>query len=175
MGGGVQSWRGEKIASFCRSRETAPNQRRLLWGLQSEFKPVLQFSPYCGGGCLPLPIFIGFSHSFPTAATPFSTQSAPGFALFGLFRVRFAVFVPFSPARFSCRFLCALPLTNLTKSSVPVEIFYSREAAHVHWFSKKAGISPGLSMDILLPVNSSVSFTRKSHMEAVVRLKAVHT
>ena len=31
------------------------------------------------------------SHPFPTAATPSSTQNAPGFAFFGLNRVRFAL------------------------------------------------------------------------------------
>ena len=34
-------------------------------------------------------------HPFPTAATLSSTQNAPGFAFFGRFRVRFAVFTLF--------------------------------------------------------------------------------
>ena len=37
-----------------------------------------------------------------------STQNAPGFAFFGLFRVRFPLFCCFSGAKFSCWFLCIL-------------------------------------------------------------------
>jgi hypothetical protein len=38
-----------------------------------------------------------------------STQNAPGFAFFGLFRVRFLVFHTFGRAKFSGHFLFTLP------------------------------------------------------------------
>ena len=41
------------------------------------------------------PGFLTRLHPFPTAATLSSTQNAPGFAFFGRFRVRFAVFALF--------------------------------------------------------------------------------
>ena len=41
------------------------------------------------------PGFRTWFYPFPTAATRSSTQNAPGFAFFGLFRVRFAIFVLF--------------------------------------------------------------------------------
>ena len=40
----------------------------------------------------PFPVFLTRLHPSPTAATPSSTQNAPGFAFFELFRVRFALF-----------------------------------------------------------------------------------
>ena len=43
-----------------------------------------------------LPSFLTRLHPPPTAATPSSTQNAPGFAFFGLFRVRFFHFRCFS-------------------------------------------------------------------------------
>ena len=50
--------------------------------------------------------FLTRPHPPPTAATPSSTQNAPGFALLGLFRVRFAAF---SGSNFLGRNLCFLP------------------------------------------------------------------
>ena len=41
------------------------------------------------------PVFSIRSHLFPTVPIPSSTQNAPGFAFFWLFRVRFAVFALF--------------------------------------------------------------------------------
>ena len=57
-----------------------------------------------------LPGFLTRLHPFPTAATLSSTQNAPGFACFGLFRVRFAVFVLFGPAKFAAPFLFTVPI-----------------------------------------------------------------
>ena len=48
-------------------------------------------------------------HLFPTASIPSSTQNAPGFAFFGLFRVRFCVFRPSGRTKFTGWFLCRLP------------------------------------------------------------------
>ena len=50
-----------------------------------------------------------FSHSPAPAALPSSTRNAPGFAFFGLFRVRFLFFYPFERAKFRNLFLCTLP------------------------------------------------------------------
>ena len=44
----------------------------------------------------------------PTVLIPSSTQNAPGFALFGLFRVRFSLFWRFVTAKFPLWFLCIL-------------------------------------------------------------------
>ena len=46
---------------------------------------------------------------FSTVPIPSSTQNAPGFAFFGLFRVRFRIFRRFVGAKFSDWFLCILP------------------------------------------------------------------
>ena len=48
-------------------------------------------------------------YPFPTVPISSSTQNAPGFALFRLFRVRFCVFRFFGRAKFSPWFLCTLP------------------------------------------------------------------
>ena len=60
-------------------------------------------------------------HPFPTAATLSSTQNAPGFALFGLFRVRLALFRCFGAAKFLPAFLCILPYSvyKLKPSVIP--------------------------------------------------------
>ena len=50
-----------------------------------------------------------FPHPLPVPAAPLSsTRNAPGFALFGRFRVRFSLFPCFSGAKFSALFLCIL-------------------------------------------------------------------
>ena len=69
----------------------------------------------------PFPVFLTRLHPSPTAATPSSTQNAPGFALFGRFRVRFAVFALFCPAKFLVRFLYILPYSGhrLKPSVIP--------------------------------------------------------
>ena len=56
-----------------------------------------------------LPGFLTRPHPSPAAATPSSTQNAPGFALFGHFQVRFSLFRPFWGAKFPAPFLCILP------------------------------------------------------------------
>ena len=48
-------------------------------------------------------------HPSATALIPSSTQNAPDFAFFGLFRVRFLVFHTFGRAKFSGHFLFTLP------------------------------------------------------------------
>ncbi len=49
-----------------------------------------------------------FPHPSVPAAPLSSTQNAPGFALFGPNRVRFAIFVLFCPTKFAGLFLCIL-------------------------------------------------------------------
>ena len=60
----------------------------------------------------PFPCFIALFltrlHLSSPAPNPSSTRNAPGFALFGLFRVRFSLFRCFSAAKFSPWFLCNL-------------------------------------------------------------------
>ena len=48
-------------------------------------------------------------YPFSTVPILSSTQNAPGFAFFGLFRVRFPVFRSFGRAKFRDLFLCTLP------------------------------------------------------------------
>ena len=48
------------------------------------------------------------SHLFATVPIPSSTQNAPGFAFFGLNRVRFSLFWRFVTAKFPLWFLCIL-------------------------------------------------------------------
>ena len=48
-------------------------------------------------------------HLSATALIPSSTQNAPGFAFFGLFRAHFFVFCPFGRAKFLPLLLCTLP------------------------------------------------------------------
>ena len=52
--------------------------------------------------------FLIWFDPFSTVPIPSSTQNAPGFALFGLFRVRFSLFRCFSAAKFLSWFLCIL-------------------------------------------------------------------
>ena len=47
---------------------------------------------------------------FATVLIPSSTQNAPSFAFFGLFRVRFSLFRCFLAAKFSVSFLFTLPI-----------------------------------------------------------------
>ena len=105
-----RGWRsGRRLARRPRRRRQsrAPQE-----GLRSKFKSVPPFSP-CYGGVPPFfKSILGFLtrlHPSPTAAPLSSTQNAPGFAFFGLFRVRFSLFRCFLAAKFSCRFLCILP------------------------------------------------------------------
>ena len=77
------------------------------------------------GSCPPFPCsvasFLTRLHLPPTAATPSSTQNAPGFALFGPNRVRFSLFRCFLAAKFSPWFLCNLPhsVYKLKPSVIP--------------------------------------------------------
>ena len=52
--------------------------------------------------------FLIWFDPFSTVPIPSSTQNAPGFAFFRLFRVRFCVFRPFGRAKFLAWFLCIL-------------------------------------------------------------------
>ena len=67
------------------------------------------------------PDFLTQLHPPPTAATLSSTQNAPGFAFFGLFRVRFPLFCCFPAAKFLPWFLCILPhsVYKLKPSVIP--------------------------------------------------------
>ena len=72
------------------------------WGaapeLAGETSPSLHFRHVMMETTSPFRPLIGFPtrlHPPPTAATPSSTQNAPGFAFFGPNRVRFAIFVLF--------------------------------------------------------------------------------
>jgi transglutaminase-like putative cysteine protease len=59
-----------------------------------------------------MPVFpsvLPCSQPSPTVSISSSTQNAPGFAFFGLFRVRFSLFRCFLAAKFSGWFLCILP------------------------------------------------------------------
>ena len=60
-------------------------------------------------------------HPSVPAAPLSSTQNAPGFAFFGLFRVRFRIFRRFVGAKFSDWFLCILPYSDhrLKPSVIP--------------------------------------------------------
>ena len=62
--------------------------------------------------CPPFPCSIASfpirPHPSSTSPTLSSTRNAPGFALFGLFRVRFSLFRCFSAAKFLSWFLCIL-------------------------------------------------------------------
>ena len=55
------------------------------------------------------PAFRTWFDPFSPAPIPSSTQNAPGFAFFGLFRVRFSLFCCFLAAKFLPAFLCILP------------------------------------------------------------------
>ena len=67
------------------------------------------------------PGFLTRFYPFPTVLILSSTQNAPGFALFGLFRVRLALFRCFGAAKFLPVFLCILPYSvyKLKPSVIP--------------------------------------------------------
>ena len=66
-------------------------------------------------------VFSPWFYSFPTVLIPSSTQNAPGFAFFWLFRVRFSLFRCFLAAKFSGCFLYTLPYSGyrLKPSVIP--------------------------------------------------------
>ena len=53
-------------------------------------------------------VFLIWFYPFSIVPIPSSTQNAPGFALFGRFRVRFSLFCCFPAAKFLPWFLCTL-------------------------------------------------------------------
>ena len=79
-------------------------------------EPAGETSPMSIYACFPIR-----SHLPPTVLIPSSTQNAPGFAFFGLNRVRFPLFLCFSGAKFSGWFLCILPYSGykLKPSVIP--------------------------------------------------------
>ena len=99
---------GRVPCGACRGALVAGGDRPALTEAAAETSPSLHFlhameeSP-----SLPL-LYSILSHPSPTAATPSSTQNAPGFALFGRFRVRFSLFCCFPAAKFLPWFLCTL-------------------------------------------------------------------
>ena len=84
--------------SFCPCQKTGEN---------TGFSPVCFFH-VLHGYVVHFGSDFGFSYPFAPAAPPSSTRNAPGFALFGRFRVRFSLFPCFSGAKFSALFLCIL-------------------------------------------------------------------
>ena len=80
--------------SFCPCHKTGEN---------TGFSPVFFFHVLHGNG-----VRFGsdswFSHSPAPAALPSSTRNAPGFAFFGLFRVRFRIFCCFVGAKLLASF-----------------------------------------------------------------------
>ncbi len=61
-------------------------------------------------------------HPSATALIPSSTQNAPGFAFFGLFRVRFCVFRLFGRAEFWGPFLCILSHSVYRSKSLVIPV-----------------------------------------------------
>ena len=99
------------------------------------------------------PDFLTQLHPPPTAATPSSTQNAPGFALFGLFRVRLALFRCFGAAKFLPAFLCILPYSvyKLKPSFTPLSRCKTRRSKSISLLSRPSNspvLSPVLSMRI---------------------------
>ena len=88
-----------------------PCENRMAWGFFVPMRPwtrsinsQLMLHPVLSSHIRPQPVF--------TAVFPSSTQNAPGFALFGLFRVRLALFRCFGAAKFLPAFLCILPYSG---------------------------------------------------------------
>ena len=84
-----------------------PCENRMAWGFFVPIRPwtrsinsQLMLHPVLSSHIRPQPVF--------TAVFPSSTQNAPGFAFFGLFRARFSLFRCFSAAKFLSWFLCIL-------------------------------------------------------------------
>ena len=83
----VGDWQGGPAAA-----DRAGHRKRAC---EASSSPSLHFRHVMMETTSPFRPLIGFPtrlHPSPTAATPSSTQNAPGFAFLGLFRVRFAVF-----------------------------------------------------------------------------------
>ena len=85
-----------------------PCENRMAWGFfvpmpgwTRSTKSRFMLHPLLSSRIRPQPV--------STAVFPSSTQNAPGFALFGLFRVRLALFRCFGAAKFSANSLCILP------------------------------------------------------------------
>lgn len=77
---------------------------------ESESVPFLS---RCYGGYPSFsPLFSVVSHPLAPTFIPSSTQNTPGFAFFGLIRVRFLVFCSFGRGKFSIFLLCTLPLNK---------------------------------------------------------------
>ena len=81
----------------------------MAWGFFVPMRPwtrsinsQLMLHPVLSSHIRPQPVF--------TAVFPSSTQNTPGFAFFGLIRVRFAVFALFRPAKFAGWFLFTVPI-----------------------------------------------------------------
>ena len=97
-----------------------PCENRMAWGFfvpmpgwTRSTKSRFMLHPLLSSRIRPQPV--------STAVFPSSTQNAPGFALFGLFRVRLALFRCFGAAKFLPAFLCILPYSvyKLKPSVIP--------------------------------------------------------
>ena len=97
-----------------------PCENRMAWGFfvpmpgwTRSTKSRFMLHPLLSSRIRPQPV--------STAVFPSSTQNAPGFALFGLFRVRLALFRCFGAAKFLPVFLCILSYSvyKLKPSVIP--------------------------------------------------------
>ena len=97
-----------------------PCENRMAWGFfvpmpgwTRSTKSRFMLHPLLSSRIRPQPV--------STAVFPSSTQNAPGFAFFGLNRVRFPLFLCFSGAKFSDWLLCILPYSvyKLKPSVIP--------------------------------------------------------
>ena len=97
-----------------------PCENRMAWGFfvpmpgwTRSTKSRFMLHPLLSSRIRPQPV--------STAVFPSSTQNAPVFALFGLFRVRFSLFRCFSAAKFLSWFLCILShsVHRLNPSVIP--------------------------------------------------------
>ena len=85
-----------------------PCENRMAWGF---FVPMRPWTRSINSQLMLHPVLSSHIRLQPvfTAVFPSSTQNAPSFAFFGLFRVRFRIFCCFAGAKFTGLFLCILP------------------------------------------------------------------
>ena len=97
-----------------------PCENRMAWGF---FVPMPSWTRSTKSRFMLHPLLSSRIRPQPvsTAVFPSSTQNAPGFAFFGLNRVRFPLFLCFSGAKFSDWLLCILPYSvyKLKPSVIP--------------------------------------------------------
>ena len=89
-----------------------PQNRRKLWVFAGFLFACVAW--LCGALWFGHWVFSPWFYSFPTVLIPSSTQNAPGFAFFGLFRVRFPLFCCFWVQNFRAGFCasCRIVVTS---------------------------------------------------------------